>query len=403
MVSRAKSQSHKQHITPAHKEEAIADAICQYNENKEKPKDEQKSLWEICREVQEKWRTQKHNKHLIVSHDTVNSFATCHADHVAQYWSSSLDTARGRAVNPCMNIEEDCIWVADETGLQPGGRPEQCVFGPAKKKTQHQQRDKNYENITVMVTICADGKSIPPLAIYKGQAFSTNWHQDNELKARDKCVAHSQKGWTDGVIGQLWIRNFDQKTQAKVNGHAHLLLVDGHNFHYMKGFLDYARDHKIHVLCYPGHVTHVYQGLDVTIFGVLKNHWSDEQNQHESSAQQKAMKVNFISIYGCAHHAILIPENIFSAFKATGVWPFNPKVVTAEMMAPSLETSSQNQCHCHRPVLNKKEATYKTALLETEACEAQSKAIMLGMQSSIVLQGMFCERLSSQLAGQGEK
>ncbi|KIK74603.1 hypothetical protein PAXRUDRAFT_175166, partial [Paxillus rubicundulus Ve08.2h10] len=52
---------------------------------------------------------------------------------------------------------------------------------------------------------------------------------------------------------------------------------------------------------------------------------------------------------------------------------------------------------------NEKEVTYQTALLEAEACEAQSKVVMLGMQSSIVLQGIFCERLSSQLAGQEEK
>jgi hypothetical protein len=232
-------------------------------------------LQAICREVQEEWRTQKRDKHIVVSHDTViwrlnggrscreansknhawlttaeeenvidylldlaawgfplthktlkrhvntllqawlgnafpetgvghnwtDRFTTRHANRVAQYWSSSLDTARGRAVNPhthkawCNllketldreNIEEDCIWAADETGFQPGGRPKQRVFGPSQKKTQHQQRDGNRENITVMVTICADGESISPLVIYKGQAFSTNWHQDNELKAR--CV-----------------------------------------------------------------------------------------------------------------------------------------------------------------------------------------------------------------------
>ena len=127
----------------------------------------------ICREVQEEWRTQKRDKHIVVSHDMViwrlnggqscqeansenhawlttaeeenvidylldlaaqgfpltqktlklhvdtllqawlgnafpktgvghnwtDRFTTRHANHVAQYWSSSLDTARGRAVN----------------------------------------------------------------------------------------------------------------------------------------------------------------------------------------------------------------------------------------------------------------------------------------------------------------
>jgi hypothetical protein len=89
------------------------------------------------------------------------------------------------------------------------------------------------------------------------------------------------------VIGRLWIQDFNEKTQAKANGRARVLLVDGHNSHYMKEFLEYARDHKIHVLCYPAHATHIHQGLDVAIFGALKNCWSDEQNQYESATRQK--------------------------------------------------------------------------------------------------------------------
>lgn len=115
-----------------------------------------------------------------------------------------------------------------------------------------------------MVTICADGETIPPLVIYKGQTFSTNWHQDNILY---RSAAHSKKGWTDGVIGRL-----------------RLLLVDGHNSHYTMDFLDYAQEHNIQVLCYPSHSTHVYQGLDVVIFAPLKHRWSEERRTFEESA-----------------------------------------------------------------------------------------------------------------------
>jgi DMSO/TMAO reductase YedYZ molybdopterin-dependent catalytic subunit len=45
------------------------------------------------------------------------------------------------------------------------------------------RRDGNRENITVVVTMCADGEEIPPTIIYKGQSFTTNWHLDNEIHA----------------------------------------------------------------------------------------------------------------------------------------------------------------------------------------------------------------------------
>ncbi|KAF9225130.1 hypothetical protein BS17DRAFT_807511 [Gyrodon lividus] len=404
-----------------------------------------------------------------VGHNWTDRFTTCHADRIAQYWSSPLDTACGQAVNPHTHkawcnllkemlerekIEEDCLWAADETGFQPGGRTRQCVFGPAKKKIQHQQHNGNRENITVMVTICADGEDIAPTVIYKGQAFSTNWHQDNELQA-------------------------------------------SHNSHYTKDFLDYARHHNIHVLCYPAHATHIYQGLDVAIFGPLKNCWTEERDQYESSTRQKVTKANFITIYRRAHHAVITPQNICSAFEKTGVWPFNPDMVTPETMAPSLKTSAQGQLplpqaspvrainsvmyttqpqassstpgatevesgETHRghlqwqaaakdmvgslattsasffiektpltsvnqlpPFLpspisptrnlkhkyallmeeprNTREMAYQTALRELEAREANFKSALLGMQSTVVLQGMFCEQLSGQLAAQEEK
>ena len=47
-------------------------------------------------------------------------------------------------------------------------------------------------------------------------------------------------------------------------------------------------------------------------------------------------KMNFLAIYIEAHNKTLTPENIKAAFHKTGVIPFDPDIVTAEMMAPSL-------------------------------------------------------------------
>ncbi|KIK84754.1 hypothetical protein PAXRUDRAFT_88313, partial [Paxillus rubicundulus Ve08.2h10] len=192
------------------------------------------------------------------------------------------------------------------------------------------------------MTICADGDSIAPTIIYKGQSLSTNWHQDNALKVFN---AHLPKGWTDGEIGWQWIEDFNKKTCLKANatGHNHLLLIDGHNLHYTKDFLDYVRQNNIHILCYPAHTIHIYQGLNVVIFSPPKQYWTIKRDLFQNSTHQKITKANFISIYEKAHQKALTPENDHLAFKQTGVWPLNPDVVTGEMMASSLETSSHGQ------------------------------------------------------------
>ncbi|EIM82182.1 uncharacterized protein STEHIDRAFT_37321, partial [Stereum hirsutum FP-91666 SS1] len=98
---------------------------------------------------------------------------------------------------------------------------------------------------------------------------------------------------------------------------------DGHVSHYTRGFLEYARSQHIVVLCYLSHGTHVYQGLDVAVFGVLKQRWSEERNSHALETGEIISKTNFLAIYGRAHVKALTESTIRSAFLKTGVWPFN--------------------------------------------------------------------------------
>ena len=137
-----------------------------------------------------------------VGKEWTHRFLERHHDRLRPYWSHALDNARARAVNPATKdayfnllervikgtegeepIEADCIYGMDETGLQEGVGVSERVIGPAGQKVQHQQGSGERENITVLVTICADGTSIPPAVIYKGEAYQTSWKQDNPLNA----------------------------------------------------------------------------------------------------------------------------------------------------------------------------------------------------------------------------
>jgi hypothetical protein len=166
------------------------------------------------------------------------------------------------------------------------------------------------------------------------------------------------------VIGQHWLKDFDKKTCQKANGHPQLLLVDGHNSHYTEAFLSYAHQQNIHVLCYPAHMTHIYQGLDVAVFSTLKHCWSEERDKFEHTTGQKITKNNFIQVYQKAHIRAVTPATIKAAFKRTGVWSLNHQVITHNMMAPSLITSNQghlpfiaaaqsstSSCRCYSSVL----------------------------------------------------
>lgn len=114
------------------------------------------------------------------------------------YWSAGLESKRGRAVNPTTNAawqellrklltelgcEAGDIWGTDESGFMTGIGQRERVIGRKGRKIQHQQRNGSRETITVIPAICADGSTIPPAVIYKGQAFNVKWKQDNPLNA----------------------------------------------------------------------------------------------------------------------------------------------------------------------------------------------------------------------------
>ena len=115
--------------------------------------------------------------------------------------------------------------------------------------------------------------------------------------------------------------------------------MDGHNSHYTVTFLLYAHKHLIIIFCYIRHGTHIYQGLDVVIFSLLKKYIGEEWDNWLWEYRATIDKNTFLIIYGQAHVCTLTSGNIKSAFKKTGIWPFNPSVVTEEMLAPSKETS----------------------------------------------------------------
>jgi hypothetical protein len=52
------------------------------------------------------------------------------------------------------------------------------------------------------------------------------------------------------------------------------------------------------------------------------------------------MKLNFMAVYAKAHVHTFTKGNIQVAFAKTGVVPYNSDVITTDMMAPSLKTST---------------------------------------------------------------
>jgi hypothetical protein len=137
-------------------------------------------------------------------------FIEKHADQLKSYWSRSLDKSRARAVNPVTKkaffellegvligddgqelIPPELIYGVDETGIQCGIGGRVRVLGHVGKKDQYQQRSGDRENITIIVCICADGTSLAPAVIFKGEGYQAAWAQNNTFKSSWVSSSHS--------------------------------------------------------------------------------------------------------------------------------------------------------------------------------------------------------------------
>ena len=124
----------------------------------------------------------------------VGRFLDRQRDILQTHWSKPLDTQRAQAMNPKAKrkwfellqeflvdagIQPEDLYGMDETGCPPSDQGTERVVGGRGCKTQHKQGGADHENVTAVVTICADGTVLCPTIIFKGQNFMSKWAQDN--------------------------------------------------------------------------------------------------------------------------------------------------------------------------------------------------------------------------------
>jgi hypothetical protein len=132
--------------------------------------------------------------HPPLGHNWVNNFLTRHRDELQTHWSKPLDTQRGQALNPTnvklwfdmvkehimdTGILPGNIYGMDESGFPPSDQGTQRVIGRRGTKTQHAQGSAERENVTAIITICADGTVLKPSIIFKGQNVMKKWGDKN--------------------------------------------------------------------------------------------------------------------------------------------------------------------------------------------------------------------------------
>ena len=241
-------------------------------------------------------------------------------------------------------VEDSDTWNTDEKGFAIGLSLGGTVICRSSRRNPHLIQDGNRSWVTVVESISAAGVPLPPFVIYPAAGHYLGHHEDIEYEESDDVTfGLSQSGYTDRELSIDWlIQHFEPRTRPAGGIQKHrILLLDGHSSHLENfEFIDFAIKHNIHIICLPSHATHILQPLDVGIFSPLRQYYGQEIEDfmRANGPYSSVGKGDFYPMLGRARQKTFTAQNIKSAWRATGLVPFNRRRVT---MDPNLQQNIQ--------------------------------------------------------------
>lgn len=151
-----------------------------------------------------------------------------------------------------------------------------------------------------------------------------------DAKTHSAFVAVSPTGWTNDDVALGWIEQvFDRYTKEKAGRKHRLLILDGHGSHLTTAFIAYCDRNRITIAVYPPHSTHTLQPLDVVCFSPLAQNYSQVLADHlqDTLGLIPIKKGDFFRLFWSAWVKTFTKQLIESAFKHTGLIPFDPEMV----------------------------------------------------------------------------
>lgn len=166
--------------------------------------------------------------------------------------------------------------------------------------------------------------TLPPTLIFKGKNINSGWIP--EVTPPGWHFSTSNKGWTSDIHAYEWLTTRFEPLTRRNDEKRRLLVVDGHSSHYTTRFLAFCITKKIDLALLPPHTSHVTQSLDIAWFSPLKTAITSEVNAIFRNSTRRLLRVEWTSAYIRARARCFRPSTIESAFRKSGIYPFNPEI-----------------------------------------------------------------------------
>ncbi|XP_062566908.1 uncharacterized protein LOC134229216 [Saccostrea cucullata] len=218
----------------------------------------------------------------------------------------------------------ECIYNVDEKGIQHNHSPPYIVA--SSDSVPSVITAEKSSTVTILGCGNALGYQIPPFFVFPGARMRRELMEGCSVGAEGTV---SKTGWSNSEIFTTYLQNhFVRFAKGRVTDQKILLLYDGHRSHFSPALIDWAIDQDIILYVLPPHTSHILQPMDVGCFGPFSKIYGNECHKFQRTHAGSVNKYNICNLACKAYTAALSPNNLRGAFRRTGIFPFDPSVVS---------------------------------------------------------------------------
>lgn len=232
-------------------------------------------------------------------------------------------------------IDKTMIYNMDESALTTVQVPPKVFAQKGKKQVGAITSAERGVHTTVVACVSSGGVYVPPAIIFPRKRFNPDLYDGAPIGT---LKLHNDSGYMTSDLFVKWIEHFIEHVRPSEDKKA-LLILDGHSSHKSYGALELAKVNSIILLCLPAHCTHHLQPLDVAFFGPLQKYYNQTVTQWLRDNPGRTVSIYQVSkLFNKAYEKTATFEIARSAFRATGISPFNPGIFPDHLFLPSLTT-----------------------------------------------------------------
>ncbi|XP_048521408.1 MFS-type transporter clz9-like [Dendroctonus ponderosae] len=202
---------------------------------------------------------------------------------------------------------------------------------------------KTQERAETIVANCnVEGMFLPPYYIFNGVKKQQVWEENKPAGAVITMRKKSAYIFEEIFIDWLTNHFIPRKPVGKT-----FLILDGHGSHMNSfGMLETAAGNDIIMLCLLSHTTHFLKPLDQSFFKPLKSSFKLACDEFVRSNPNKRIESrHFGQLLGDAWSRSATAQTGVSGFRATGIYPLKPSVITEHTFISfvDINCSSRNE------------------------------------------------------------